>query len=294
MLSQDHTADPDHERPSEFMATAETNSALSPQLRTQSQIESTLMPIELETTGSSSIQTETSSIIKLRSGRKRKGDVIDRDALRRDRVIRNRMAAQRSREKKRNEYASLEKGNEELCEINSRLEERVQSLENANLLLFHRLSEMSTQMLNLQSQLQSQVQTNQAFSLLFNGFGEPAVLTVGVRSRSLSQQRKPLIVFQDRLFQLMLVAGLAQLIVLTLWTARQFLTIFSPPGTTPKFFLLCRLNKRTDSHDFLPPIASRYSLFGSCLFILLFSDSYPKLTLLLKGMYSKWFPPSSD
>ncbi|KAJ9064816.1 hypothetical protein DSO57_1026391 [Entomophthora muscae] len=155
---------------------------------------------------------------------------------------------------------------------------------------------MSAQMMNMQLQLQSQYQSNQMFSALFNGFGEPAVLPVGVRSRSLSQQRKPLNMFQERRLQLILTAKIAQLFLLTWLTAHRYLMAsFSRRWAHLNYFLPCLRNKS----QLLPErsFQSDSSYCSGSIYPNEFPipNSCPEVeTSLANEVYSKWFPPRND
>lgn len=224
--------------------------------------------------------------VKLKPGRKRKGDNIDRVALRRERVVRNRLSAQRSRERKKLEKLTSEKEKEQLKKQNSLLTEKVKSLEASNELLLSKLDLLSSQMINIQSLFQVQSQFNNEPSMLFNGFGEPAELTVGVRNSSLSQQRKPLKMIQDHKVLVYLTLETIRLFILTFWLTHQLISIsLFQPGTTGYIHLISYL-KTVSLSPFESAYISKHHPF--------LNFPLPNSTEKDYSAYFKWFPPRLD
>jgi len=125
-------------------------------------------------------EAKTPEVIKLKPGRKRKGEVVDREALRKDRMIRNRLAAQRSRERKRKEALTVEQANEKLKQRNQELEGRVQTLEQSNLDLARKLELMDSQLFQLQTHINEQRKQEVAFAEFLNAYGETAAEAVEI------------------------------------------------------------------------------------------------------------------
>lgn len=128
--------------------------------------------------------------VKGKPGRKRKSDPVDREQLKRDRMVRNRIAAQESREKKRLQTEAVEKENAELKFKNTILENRMSQLENDNALLLSKIEALTQQVGQITGQMNFGQTPSSASSDL--GFGESAALTDrGLVSKPRSLQRKP-------------------------------------------------------------------------------------------------------
>ncbi|KAG0209324.1 hypothetical protein BGX33_005689 [Mortierella sp. NVP41] len=98
---------------------------------------------------------------------------LDKEAKARERVLRNRAAAQESRDKKRKYVAEIEASNETLQQENCQLLKRLKTVERDNLALNQRLEVLTAQFAQMQQQLSSQsVKHNQPGA----GFCQSAVL----------------------------------------------------------------------------------------------------------------------
>ncbi|KAF8935648.1 hypothetical protein BGZ47_009811 [Haplosporangium gracile] len=90
------------------------------------------------------------------SSRKRSAaDPTDKEAKARERVLRNRAAAQESRDKKRKYVAEIETSNETLQQENCQLLKRLKTVESDNLSLHQRLEALTAQFAQMQQQLAS-------------------------------------------------------------------------------------------------------------------------------------------
>ncbi|KAG0025341.1 hypothetical protein BGZ82_010079 [Podila clonocystis] len=78
---------------------------------------------------------------------------LDKEAKARERVLRNRAAAQESRDKKRKYVAEIEASNESLQQENVQLLKRLKTVESDNLTLSHKLEALSAQFAQMQQQL---------------------------------------------------------------------------------------------------------------------------------------------
>lgn len=79
-------------------------------------------------------------------------DPLDKEAKARERVLRNRAAAQESRDKKRKYVAEIEASNESLQQENVQLLKRLKTVESDNLTLSHKLEALSAQFAQMQQQ----------------------------------------------------------------------------------------------------------------------------------------------
>ncbi|KAG0058029.1 hypothetical protein BGZ89_001643 [Linnemannia elongata] len=102
-------------------------------------------------TSSTATSTTTSSSSRKRSA----ADPADKEAKARERVLRNRAAAQESRDKKRKYVAEIEASNETLQEENCQLLKRLKTVESDNLSLHQRLEALTAQFAQMQQQLAS-------------------------------------------------------------------------------------------------------------------------------------------
>ncbi|RUS21245.1 hypothetical protein BC937DRAFT_93236 [Endogone sp. FLAS-F59071] len=114
----------------------------------------------------------TTSTVGVTGGRKRKASLDDKDAKTKERILRNRAAAQESRDKKRRYVTDLEDTNNDLKAENERLSKRVKVVEEENVILSARLESIAVQL----SQIQSQLRFNEITQFLFDGFRESAAL----------------------------------------------------------------------------------------------------------------------
>ncbi|KAK9721805.1 hypothetical protein K7432_003127 [Basidiobolus ranarum] len=128
---------------------------------------------------------------KSKAGRKRKSEVVDQDVRAKERVIRNRVAAQESRNRQRLYVTELEQKNQLLGAENKILESRLSTVEQEKLYLSKALEAMTVQL--VMSQTQAQIQMAEMTNFLFDGFGESAVLTKLEYDKGIhnSLQRKP-------------------------------------------------------------------------------------------------------
>ncbi|ORY99806.1 hypothetical protein BCR41DRAFT_214237 [Lobosporangium transversale] len=95
------------------------------------------------------------------SGRKRAAvDPIEKEAKVRERVLRNRAAAQESRDKKRKYVADIEASNESLQQENAQLLKRLKTVESNNLELSQRLEALTAQFAQMQQLLSQSIKHN--------------------------------------------------------------------------------------------------------------------------------------
>ncbi|GJJ78145.1 hypothetical protein EMPS_10504 [Entomortierella parvispora] len=99
--------------------------------------------------------TESSSAASSNSSSRKRSaaDPMDKDAKARERVLRNRAAAQESRDKKRKYVAEIEASNETLQEENCQLLKRLKTVESDNRSLSQRLETLTAQFSLMQQQL---------------------------------------------------------------------------------------------------------------------------------------------
>jgi hypothetical protein len=91
---------------------------------------------------------------KSAGGRKRKAESLEeKEQRQRERILRNRHAAQMSRDKKRRQMADLESQNNILKEENVHLSKRVKAVEEENTILSAKLDDLSARLSEIQSQL---------------------------------------------------------------------------------------------------------------------------------------------
>jgi len=102
--------------------------------------------------------------------RKRKHTLEDKDQKQRERILRNRAAAQDSRDRKRRYVTSLEATNEQLKEQNDELTKRLKTVETENELLTAQLRMFVTQL----TQAQDQLRFNNITEFLLGGFRDSA------------------------------------------------------------------------------------------------------------------------
>ncbi|KAL0080053.1 Skn-1-like basic-leucine zipper transcription factor [Phycomyces blakesleeanus] len=95
-----------------------------------------------------------------------------------ERVLRNRAAAQESRDKKRRYVATLESTNEQLKQENDQITKRAKLLEAQNEALTTQLEAFSRQL----AELQAQVKSNSPSSFMFHGFCDSARIANRLKS----------------------------------------------------------------------------------------------------------------
>ncbi|KAG0349594.1 hypothetical protein BGZ54_004315 [Gamsiella multidivaricata] len=104
--------------------------------------------------------------------RKRSTDPADKETKARERVLRNRAAAQESRDKKRKYVEEIETSNEHLQQENTQLLKRLKTVESDNLALSQRLETLTAQFAQMQQLLSQSLKHNQPGV----GFCQSAVL----------------------------------------------------------------------------------------------------------------------
>ncbi|KAF9179647.1 hypothetical protein BGZ51_006763 [Haplosporangium sp. Z 767] len=109
---------------------------------------------------SSTSKATSSPSLAVTNGRKRSGEPLDKEAKARERVLRNRAAAQESRDKKRKYVAEIETLNENLQQENSQLLKRLKTVESDNLALSQRLEALTVQFAQMQEQLAQSLKQN--------------------------------------------------------------------------------------------------------------------------------------
>ncbi|KAI8074301.1 uncharacterized protein B0P05DRAFT_548044 [Gilbertella persicaria] len=96
--------------------------------------------------------------------------VSPRNQKTKERILRNRAAAQESRDKKRRYVFDLESNNKKLTEENQKLTDRVKSLEDQNAVISSQLEAFTRQL----ATLQAQIKFNAVHPILFNDFCDSA------------------------------------------------------------------------------------------------------------------------
>ncbi|KAF9977931.1 hypothetical protein BGZ73_004371 [Actinomortierella ambigua] len=104
-------------------------------------------------TGTTAPTPSTSTSTTSTGPRKRSQDPADKEARARERVLRNRAAAQESRDKKRKYVAEIEESNAHLQHENSQLQKRLKTVEEDNQMLSKRLEALTAQFEKMQQQL---------------------------------------------------------------------------------------------------------------------------------------------
>lgn len=112
----------------------------------------------------------------------------DKDQKTKERILRNRAAAQESRDKKRRYVSDLESSNKQLTEENERVNKRVKTLEDQNTILQSQLEAFTRQLANLQAQ----IKFNAATPILFNDFCDSARIAKKERSPSIEKDTTPI------------------------------------------------------------------------------------------------------
>ncbi|KAL0143861.1 hypothetical protein V8B55DRAFT_1481195 [Mucor lusitanicus] len=112
-------------------------------------------------------QSSSESIVSIKKSRL---SLDDKDQKTKERILRNRAAAQESRDKKRRYVSDLEATNKKLTEENENANKRVKTLEQQNAILNSQLEAFTRQLANLQAQ----IKFNAATPILFNDFCDSA------------------------------------------------------------------------------------------------------------------------
>ncbi|KAL9549763.1 hypothetical protein MBANPS3_005051 [Mucor bainieri] len=112
-------------------------------------------------------QSSSESIVSIKKSRL---SLDDKDQKTKERILRNRAAAQESRDKKRRYVSDLEATNKKLTEENEKANKRVKTLEQQNAILNSQLEAFTRQLANLQAQ----IKFNAATPILFNDFCDSA------------------------------------------------------------------------------------------------------------------------
>jgi len=139
-----------------------------------------LPPLHIQTTDREASQAVAAPVKKSNGGRKRKaGSAEEKEARARERILRNRYAAQQSRDKKRRHMVELEAANAALEADNEHLSKRVRFVEQENAALHKKFDALAAQL----AQLQSQLALSEMTKLLLDGACTPAVCAA-LESRS--------------------------------------------------------------------------------------------------------------
>ncbi|CAG8680656.1 15090_t:CDS:2 [Funneliformis caledonium] len=110
--------------------------------------------LSLDSSALSSTSNDESNSKKKAGGRKRKAESLEeKEQRQRERILRNRHAAQMSRDKKRRQMADLESQNLILKEDNEHLSKRLKVVEEENMNLSAKLDVISAQLAEIQSHL---------------------------------------------------------------------------------------------------------------------------------------------
>ncbi|CEP15526.1 hypothetical protein [Parasitella parasitica] len=112
-------------------------------------------------------QSSSESIVSIKKSRL---SLDDKDQKTKERILRNRAAAQESRDKKRRYVSDLEASNKKLTQENEEVNKRVKTLEQQNAILNSQLEAFTRQLANLQAQ----IKFNAATPILFNDFCDSA------------------------------------------------------------------------------------------------------------------------
>lgn len=111
--------------------------------------------------------SSSESVVSLKKSRL---SLDDKDQKTKERILRNRAAAQESRDKKRRYVSDLESSNKKLTEENELVNKRVKTLEDQNAILTSQLEAFTRQLANLQAQIKFSAAT----PILFNDFCDSA------------------------------------------------------------------------------------------------------------------------
>ncbi|GAA5802752.1 hypothetical protein HPULCUR_008227 [Helicostylum pulchrum] len=111
--------------------------------------------------------SSSESIVSLKKSRL---SLDDKDQKTKERILRNRAAAQESRDKKRRYVSDLESTNKKLAQENDKTNKRVKTLEEQNAVLNSQLEAFTRQLANLQAQ----IKFNATTPILFHDFCDSA------------------------------------------------------------------------------------------------------------------------
>ncbi|KAF9113671.1 hypothetical protein BGX27_001088 [Mortierella sp. AM989] len=150
-----------------------TSPSISPLvLKLESPLLTNLADPKIPSTKSKTKGKASSTTSSATNYRKRSADPLDKEAKARERVLRNRAAAQESRDKKRKYVSDIESTNEALQQENSQLLKRLKTVESDNLALSQRLETLTAQFAQMQQLLSQSIKQNQPGA----GFCQSAVL----------------------------------------------------------------------------------------------------------------------
>jgi len=110
----------------------------------------------------------------------------DKDQKTKERILRNRAAAQESRDKKRKYVSDLENTNKRLTDENETMNKKMKALEQHNAVLSSQLMSITRQLANLQAQ----IKFNAAHPILFNDFCDSARIAKKERIQSSNETAK--------------------------------------------------------------------------------------------------------
>lgn len=110
----------------------------------------------------------------------------DKDQKTKERILRNRAAAQESRDKKRKYVSDLENTNKRLTEENETMSKKMKALEHQNVVLSSQLMSITRQLANLQAQ----IKFNAAHPILFDDFCDSARIAKKERIQSSNETSK--------------------------------------------------------------------------------------------------------
>ncbi|CAB4435702.1 unnamed protein product [Rhizophagus irregularis] len=143
-----------------------------------------------EHSSSPAANEEDSNKKKATGGRKRKAESLEeKEQRQRERILRNRHAAQMSRDKKRRQMADLESQNVLLKEENTHLSKRLKIVEEENMALSAKLDTISAQL----AEIQSHITVSEMTKVLLDGVrGSAASATLESDSLALNDGTSPM------------------------------------------------------------------------------------------------------
>ncbi|RIA85030.1 hypothetical protein C1645_782870 [Glomus cerebriforme] len=143
----------------------------------------------------SAANEENNNKKKATGGRKRKAESLEeKEQRQRERILRNRHAAQMSRDKKRRQMADLESQNVVLKEENAHLSKRLKIVEEENMALSAKLDTISTQL----AEIQSHITVSEMTKVLLDGVrGSAASATLEPDSLALNDGKEETTSFND-------------------------------------------------------------------------------------------------
>ncbi|EXX76990.1 hypothetical protein RhiirA5_309704 [Rhizophagus irregularis] len=148
-----------------------------------------------EHSSSPAANEEDSNKKKATGGRKRKAESLEeKEQRQRERILRNRHAAQMSRDKKRRQMADLESQNVLLKEENTHLSKRLKIVEEENMALSAKLDTISAQL----AEIQSHITVSEMTKVLLDGVrGSAASATLESDSLALNDGKEENTSFND-------------------------------------------------------------------------------------------------